>query len=105
MQKLRIEAIRFGTPVLARDGNACSVHHMRLDAMDLEPARLEPAGQPEPVAASLISHDHTRDLATRLDRLAAPAIEQRQQRMLVGRELLQGLPLHARHETCNKPAQ
>ena len=99
-QELGVETIRFGTPVLARDSHARGMDHMRLDALRPEPTR-----KPEPVATSLVGNNDTRDRVPRPYRLAAPALEQRQQGVLVGLQLLQRLALDARHETCNEPAR
>src|SRR4249920_3116978 len=74
--------------------------HMRLDALRPEPTR-----KPETVATGLVGNDDTRDRVARPHRLAAPALEQRQQGVLVGLQLLQRLALDARHETCNEPAR
>src|SRR4249919_807412 len=74
--------------------------HMRLDALRPEPTR-----KPETVATGLVGNNDTRDRVARPHRLAAPALEQRQQGVLVGLQFLQRLALDARHETCNEPAR
>lgn len=55
---------------------------MRLDALRPEPTR-----KPETVATGLVGNNDTRDRVARPHRLAAPALEQRQQGVLVGLQL------------------
>ena len=74
--------------------------HMRLDALRPEPTR-----KPETVATGLVGNNDTRDRVARPHRLAAPALEQCQQGVLVGLQFLQRLALDARHEPCNEPAR
>src|SRR4051794_1258618 len=60
-----------------------------MNDVGFDPARPQPAGQPEPVASGLEGDGDARDLAPRLGRLAPPALEQAQQRRRISRELLQ----------------
>jgi hypothetical protein len=66
-QKLRIETIGLRAPVFARHRDAG-----RMDDVNLDIARPQPARQPEPVAARLIGDDDTLDVAPSLAGFAAP---------------------------------
>src|SRR5207253_8774866 len=67
--------------------------------------RLEPARQPEAVTAGFIGQRNTRDRAAGFDRLAAPALQQRKQRVGIGIELLVRLTLQSRNKTGYQPAR
>ena len=60
-----------------------------MDRMRLDALRPEPTRKPETVATGLVGNNDTRDRVARPHRLAAPALEQRQQGVLVGLQLLQ----------------
>jgi hypothetical protein len=100
LEQLGVEAVGLGPAVLAGDGDAGGVDHVRLDA-----ARPQPAGQPEAVAAGLEGHGHSRDRAPGLGGLAAPALEKAEQRLLVGFELLERLPLDAGDDPGHEPTR
>ena len=68
------------------------------------PRALEPARQPEAVPAGLEGDGNAVDLVPCLLRFRSPSIEQLQQFVLVGLELLQRLALHARYDPGDKPA-
>jgi hypothetical protein len=100
LEQLGIQPVRLGPPVLTRDGDARRVDHVRLD-----PANAQPAGEPEPVAASLVGNRDALDSTTSLGRFAAPALEQAQQRCRVRLQLLERLPLDAGDDPSHKPAR
>src|SRR5277367_4612176 len=68
-QHVQIDAIGFGSPPLALDGDARRLHDMRLD-----PSATQLARDPEPVASRLVSHNYPRDRLASPDRLRLPAI-------------------------------
>ena len=68
-QHVQIDAIGFGSPPLALDGDARRLHHMRLD-----PSATQLARDPEPVPPRLVSHNYARDRLASPDRLRLPAI-------------------------------
>jgi hypothetical protein len=70
--------------VLARDGDAVGMDDMRFD-----PARPQPAGQPEAVPPGLERQRGACHRLAGLGSLLAPAHQQAQQGLLVGLELLQ----------------
>ena len=100
LEQLGVEPVGLGPPVLARDGDARRVDHVRLDAAGPQPAR-----QPEAVAAGLEGHRDARDRAPGLGRLVPPAPQQPQQRLLVRLELLERLALEARDDPGHQPAR
>ena len=67
------------------------------------PRALQPARQPEAVAARLEGDHDALDRASCLLRFVAPSMQQLQQCALVGSELLQRLALDARHNAGNEP--
>ena len=66
-----------------------------MNDIDFDAMCAEPTGQPEPVATSLEGDDDAGDPVTGLDGVVAPAMQQMQQRVLVGRELLQRIAANA----------
>ena len=99
-QKLGIEPVGLAAAMLARHRNAARVDHIGLDG-----TRLEPARQPEAVTAGFIGQRNTRDRAAGFDRLAAPALQQRKQRVRIGIELLARLTLQSRNKAGYQPAR
>ena len=75
------------------------MNDVRLDA-----ARSQPAGQPEAVPAGLEGDGNAVDLVSCLLRLRSPSIEQLQEFVLIGLELLQRLALHAGYDPRDEPA-
>jgi len=99
LEQLGIEPIGLGTPVLAR------YRHARgMDDMGLDTAGSQPAGQPEAVPTGLEGDGNAGDLVSGLLRFRSPALEQLQKFVLVGRQLLQRLALHAGDDPGNEPA-
>jgi len=86
--------------VFTRDGHTC-----RVDDIGLDPARPQPAGQPEPVASRLERDSDTCDLAPGLGRLAPPALEQAQQRRRISRKLLQRVARAPGDDAGDKPTR
>ena len=84
LEQLGVEPVGLGPPVLARDGDA-----RRVDDVGLDAARPQPAGEPEAVAPGLEGDREAGDRAPGPGRLVPPAPQQREQRLLVRRELLQ----------------
>jgi hypothetical protein len=100
LQHLSVQSIRLRPPVLARDG-----HARRMNDVGFDPARPQPAGQPEPVASGLEGDGDARDLAPRLGRLAPPALEQAQQRRRISRELLQRVARNPGDDAGDEPTR
>ena len=75
-----------------------------MNDVGLDAARSEPARQPEAVPAGLEGHRDAFDLVPCLLRFHSPSIEQLQQCVLVGIELLQRLALDARYDPGDEPA-
>ena len=98
-QHRRVEAVGLGALPLARHRNGRRMDHVGLDAALLEPAR-----QPEAVPPRLVGHHHPLDRAASALRLAAPALDERQQGRGIRVELLQWLALHARNGGGDQPA-
>lgn len=73
-QKLRVEPICLGTPVLTRHRNAG-----RVDGIGLDVARPQPARQPKAVAGRLIGDGDPLDHMPGLAGFVAPALHQLQQ--------------------------
>src|ERR1700745_1314318 len=97
-QKFRIETIGLRAPVFARHRDAG-----RMDDVNLDIARPQPAREPKPVAASLKGDDDTLDVAPSLTGFVAPTMQELQQRFLVGIELLKRLAFHAGNERRDQP--
>jgi hypothetical protein len=88
---LGVEAVGLGAPVLTRHRHARGMNDMGFDT-----ARSQPAGEPEAVPAGLEGDRNTIDLVPGFLCLCPPSLEQFQQSVLVGRELLQRLAFQAR---------
>ena len=97
-QEFRVEAIALRAPVLARHSDARRMHDIGLNV-----ARPQPARQPEAVASRLISDDHPGDLVPGLGGFDTPTMQQLEQCLLIGIELLQGLAFDARNNCRDEP--
>jgi hypothetical protein len=86
--------------VLARDGDAVGMDDMRFD-----PARPQPAGQPEAVPPGLERQRGACHRLAGLGSLLAPAHQQAQQGLLVGLELLQRAARDTGDNGGNQPAR
>src|SRR6202011_5911792 len=69
------------------------------------PARLEPARQPEAVAAGFEGNRNPRDIAAGPDRLIPPAMQHGKQPFWARLQLLARLTLNAGEHTANQPAR
>src|SRR5580693_3400407 len=76
-----------------------------MDHVRLYPTRLEPARQPEAVAAGFKGNRNPRDLFTGPDRLIAPAMQQAKQPFGIRLQLLLRLTLNAGEHPGNQPAR
>src|SRR5437868_924052 len=76
-----------------------------MDHVRLYPTRLEPARQPEAVAAGFKGNRDPRDRAAGPDRLIAPAMQQGKQPFGARLELLVRLTLYAGKHAGNQPAR
>src|SRR5712672_3400370 len=74
-----------------------------MDHVRLYPTRLEPARQPEAVAAGFEGQCNPRDLFTGPDRLIPPAMQQGKQPFWARLQLLARLTLNAGKHTANQP--
>jgi hypothetical protein len=92
LQQLGIEPIRLRPAMLARHGNTCRVDHISLDATSSQPPC-----QPEAVPAGFVGHRDPINRAAWLGRFVPPAIQQLEQRRLIGRKFLQRLSVDPRN--------
>src|SRR6476646_3209462 len=76
-----------------------------MDHVRLDPTRLEPARQPEAVAAGFEGNRNPRDLFTGPDRLIAPAMQQTKQPFGIRLQLLARLTLNAGEHPGNQPTR
>ena len=90
----------FARLMLARHGDARRVNDVGFDAMRPQPAR-----QPEAIAAGLEGDGHARDRAAGPGRLALPAPQQLEQRLLVRLELLQWMAFDPWNHRGDEPAR
>src|ERR1700716_4654709 len=74
-----------------------------MEAVGLNTAPPQPAGEPEPVAASLKGNDDTLDVAPNLAGFAAPTMQKLQQHFLLSIKLLKRLAFDAGNERRNQP--
>ena len=98
-QALSVEPVGLGASVLARYRNACGMNDVDLDC-----ARSQPTREPEAVPARFEGDGNAVDLVSCLLRLRSPSLEQLQEFVLIGRELLQWLALHAGYDPRDEPA-
>jgi hypothetical protein len=99
-QHRRVEPVRFGPLVLARDR-----HARRVDDMHLDSARTQPTRQPEAVTAGLVGNGDTRDRAPGPGRFVLPAPQQPEQGLLVRVQLLERLTLDAWNGPGDQPTR
>src|ERR1700680_2806067 len=76
-----------------------------MDHVRLDPARLEPARQPEAVAAGFEGNRNPRDLFTAPDRLIPPAMQHAKQPFGIRLQLLARLTLNAGEHPGNQPTR
>src|SRR5260370_729224 len=76
-----------------------------MDHVRLSPARLEPARQPEAVAAGLEGNRNPRDSAAGPDRLILPAMQHGKQLFWARLQLLAWLTLNSGKHAANQPAR
>jgi hypothetical protein len=100
LQQLGVEPVGFRPAMFPRNGHTRGMDHVRL-----YPARLEPARQPEAVAAGLECNRNPRDSAAGPDRLIPPAMQERKQPFWARLELLARLTLNTRNDAANQPAR
>src|SRR5262245_17881336 len=68
-------------------------------------ARAQPARQPKAVTTRLVSNDDALNRATSLASFIAPTMQNLEQPLLLGIELLKGMAFDARNKCCNEPLQ
>jgi hypothetical protein len=95
---LGVEAVGLGAPVLAWHRNTRGMNDVGLN-----PACRQPARQPEAIPTGLEGDRNALDLVAGLLRFLLPSLEQLQEFVLVGCELLQRLALHAGDDPGNEP--
>src|ERR1700730_4054415 len=100
LQQLGVEPVGFRPAMLPRYRDTRGMDHMSLDA-----TRLEPARQPEAVAAGFEGKRNPRDCAPGPDRLIPPAMQQGKQPFWAWLQLLARLTLNAGKHTANQPAR
>src|SRR5215467_7071490 len=100
LQQLGVEPIGLGPAMFPRHGHTRGMDHVRLD-----PSRLQPARQPEAVAAGFEGNRNPRDRAAGPDRLIPPAMQQAKQPFWVRLQLLARLTLNTRNDAANQPAR
>src|SRR6202048_4479508 len=100
LQHLGVEPVGLGPAMLPRYGDTRGMDHVRFD-----PASLEPARQPEAIAAGFEGQCNPRDLFTGPDRFIAPAMQQAKQPFRTRFQLLLRLTLNAGKHAANQPAR
>ncbi len=100
LQQFGIEPIRLRPAMLTRHGDTCRVDHMSFDTPSPQPPR-----QPETIPAGFVGHGDPIDGTTRLGRLLAPAVQELEQRRLIGRKFLQRLAVDPRNYTGDQPGR
>ena len=76
-----------------------------MDHVGLDATRIQPARQPEAVAAGFEGKRNPRDCASGPDRLILPALQQGKQPFWARLQLLARLTLNAGKRTANQPAR
>src|SRR6476619_2625890 len=100
LQQLGVEPVGLGPAMLPRYGDTRGMDHVRFD-----PARTQPARQPEAIAAGFEGQCNPRDLFTGPDRFIAPAMQQAKKPFRTRFQLLLRLTLNAGKHTANQPAR
>jgi hypothetical protein len=100
LQQLGVEPVGFRPAMLPRHRDTRGMDHMRLNA-----TRLEPARQPEAVAAGFKGQRNPRDRAAGLDCLIPPAMQHGKQPFWARLQLLARLTLNTRNDAANQPAR
>src|SRR5437870_9073005 len=100
LQQLGVEPVGFRPAMLPRYRDTRGMDHVRLYS-----TRLEPARQPEAVAASFEGKRNPRDSAAGSDRLIPPAMQHGKQPFWARLQLLARLTLNPRNYTANQPAR
>ncbi len=100
LQQLGVEPIGFRSAMLPRYRDTRGMDHVRLNA-----TRLEPARQPEAVAAGFEGNRNPRDRAAGPDRLMLPAMQQAKQPFWARLELLARLTLNPGKHAGDEPAR
>ena len=100
LQQLGVEPIGLCPAMFPRHGHTRGMDHVRLD-----PSRLQPARQPEAVAAGFEGQRNPGDYAAGPDRLIPPAMQQGKQPFGARLQLLARLTLNAGNDTANQPAR
>src|SRR6478736_6467466 len=76
-----------------------------MDHVRLYPTHIEPARQPEAIAAGFEGQRNPRDRAAGPDRLIPPAVQHRKQPFRARLQLLARLTLNTRNDAANQPAR
>src|SRR5246127_4030406 len=100
LQQFGVQPVGLGPTMLPRYRDTRGVDHVRLDA-----SRLEPARQPEAVAAGFEGKRNPRNRAAGPNRLIPPAIKHGKQPFWARLQLLVRLTLNTRNDAANKPAR
>src|SRR6202011_2135309 len=100
LEQLGVQPIGLCPAVFPRNCHTRGMDHVRL-----YPARLEPARQPEAVAAGFEGNRNPRDIAAGPDRLIPPAMQHGKQPFWARLQLLARLTLNAGEHTANQPAR
>src|SRR5258708_31324535 len=99
LQQLGVEPVGLCPSMFARNCHTRGMDHVRL-----YPARLEPARQPEAVAAGFEGNRNPRDSAAGPDRLIPPAMQPGKQPFWATLQLLAPPPLYAGKHPGIQPA-
>src|ERR1700745_2850584 len=100
LQQRGVEPIGLCPAMFPRHGHTRGMDHVRLD-----PTRLQPARQPEAVAAGFEGKRNARDLLPGPDRLIPPAMQQSKQPFWARLQLFAWLTLNTGKHAGNQPAR
>ena len=100
MQQRGIETVGFRPAMLARDGDAVRMDHIGFDAV-----RPQPTSQPESVAAGFVGDRDARNRPSGRRRFITPALQQTQQRLDIGCQLLQRVTFDPRDDAGDQPTR
>src|SRR5208282_6509861 len=100
LEQFSVQPIGLCPSMLPRNRHTRGMDHVRL-----YPARLEPARQPEAVAAGLEGNRNPRDSAAGPDRLIPPAMQQGKQLFWARLQLLARLTLNPGKHAANQPVR